>query len=399
MKRKNSGLSSVEIIIAAAIVVVVVVGILIAVKASRKNNSTSKDAEEATKIADDLMAQVEGFIGSADLDVDSDENNYIRMIGSDTCRFYHFDSASGKVFYTEKASSEFGSDADAIRAQAKAFKPEDGSAREVAKNVKAFTMELLDPDKENGRAKVTVRTQVGNENVPKTKDIPLNAAVIKYYSERAGHPVTSTPTPTPTKAPTNTATPTPTESADPTPTGEAGTPTPEATATPEPTATATPTEAAKPTDTPTPTPTQEVKPTDTPTPTPTPTPVIGKEQWLLENPSNNLGSVATNRVPFADKNSVVRIIVRRTDDDTTYLKGSVIGGIGFDLFQATPPYEFILQHDPAKGEEFYFEYKLQDLKDAAVIAGEAEGRKINKWCFVIKDGSGYSFVGVKLIEP
>ena len=106
MKRKNSGLSSVEIIIAAAIVVVVVVGILIAVKASRKNNSTSKDAEEATKIADDLMAQVEGFIGSADLDVDSDENNYIRMIGSDTCRFYHFDSASGKVFYTEKASSE-----------------------------------------------------------------------------------------------------------------------------------------------------------------------------------------------------------------------------------------------------------------------------------------------------
>ena len=100
MKRKNSGLSSVEIIIAAAIVVVVVVGILIAVKASRKNNSTSKDAEEATKIADDLMAQVEGFIGSADLDVDSDENNYIRMIGSDTCRFYHFDSASGKVFYT-----------------------------------------------------------------------------------------------------------------------------------------------------------------------------------------------------------------------------------------------------------------------------------------------------------
>ena len=69
------------------------------------------------------------------------------------------------------------------------------------------------------------------------------------------------------------------------------------------------------------------------------------------------------------------------------------------MFQATPPYEFILQHDPAKGEEFYFEYKLQDLKDAAVIAGEAEGRKINKWCFVIKDGSGYSFVGVKLIEP
>ena len=94
MKRKNAGLSSVEIIIAAVILVAVIVGILVAVKLSNKHNSTTPDAEKAATIAETLLKQLDGYVRVSDLDISSDGENYIRLVGKSKRYIFYFDSAS-----------------------------------------------------------------------------------------------------------------------------------------------------------------------------------------------------------------------------------------------------------------------------------------------------------------
>ena len=395
MKHKNAGLTTIEIIIAAAILVVVVVGVLVAVKLSSGGKQQSADEEEATKVAEALLSQVDGYVRSADLEVNSDENNYIRFIGKDKTQIYHFNSAAGVVYFLEKASSEFGSNDDAIRAGAKAFAPEDTEMNSAAKNIKTFVIELVDADKAEGKVKATVRAEIGTANVPKTSEIPLNPATIKYFAEKAGHDVevpTNTPTPTVAPTATDTPTPAPTDEPDttPTPTEEAK---PTETPTPEPTATPTPTEEVKPTETPTPTPTEEVKPTATPTPTP----VVGNV-WTAATyagtANTGQGQLAVNQARMTlmkDPDAKMLVVVKRSSDDTTYLLGSEIGGIGAGTWTPLPEYKFVLGHNPEKEEEFAFEYSLKEMYDTWTALGE------QKWWFMITNGSGYSLVRVDFV--
>ena len=143
-----------------------------------------------------------------------------------------------------------------------------------------------------------------------------------------------------------------------------------------------------PTETPTP------APTDTPTPTPTPKIELGKVQWLEQNPQSNAGSVTVNTTVFLKKDGMIQIVVRRSsEENTAYKMGDTIGGIGFDVWNPTPPYIFVLQSNPEYDEEIYFEYPLQELIDAAKTAGNAR-----KWCIRIDDASGYSYVGTRYVE-
>ncbi len=399
MKRKNAGLSSVEIIIAAVILVAVIVGILVAVKLSNRRNSTTPDAEKAATIAETLLKQLDGYARVSDLDISSDEKNYIRLVGKSKTYIFYFDSASKKVYLAEKDSSAYGSSDDAIRSGAKADTPEVGSMSEVAANVQTFVIELVEADTINGRMKATVRTQVGSENAlrkagPDKEDfmpeIPLVNELKVYFAKRAGHELQlPTSTPTPEATATNTPVPTTKPSDTPTPTQapeETPTPTPEAT--PEPTPEATPTETPAPTETPTP------APTEAPTATPTPKIELGKVTWLEQNPQSNAGYVYVNRTVFLKKDSMIQIVVRRSsEEDTAYKMGDTIGGIGFDNWNPTPPYIFVLQSNPEYDEEIYFEYPLQELLDAAKTAGNA-----SKWCIKIDDASGYSYEGTRCVE-
>ena len=154
-------------------------------------------------------------------------------------------------------------------------------------------------------------------------------------------------------------------------------PTPTAIATPVPTTA----DAATPTDAPT--------PTNAPTDVQTPTEAATKEYWLVgPDMKSNKGALAVNQVVFYDENSKVRVYVRRTQEDTANLSGTTIGGIGLDTYTPDPSMEFKLAYDPAKGEEFYFEYTLRELKEAAKAS---ESKKLT---FVIKDDLGYTLFGV-----
>lgn len=143
--------------------------------------------------------------------------------------------------------------------------------------------------------------------------------------------------------------------------------------------------------TPVPTTADAATPTDAPTPTnaPTPTEAATKEYWLVgPDMKSNKGALAVNQVVFYDENSKVRVYVRRTQEDTANLSGTTIGGIGLDTYTPDPSMEFKLAYDPAKGEEFYFEYTLRELKEAAKAS---ESKKLT---FVIKDDLGYTLFGV-----
>lgn len=393
MRRKNSGLSTVEIVIAAVIMVAVVVGALIAIKSSQKKRGSQSDDEEATRIVDMLLTQVEGYVGSADIDVDFDASNYIRFAGSSKYQVFYHDTKTKAVYFVEKDTSELGSEPDAVRMAIKDVKPSTDEMRVIAKNVETFLIEVVSRDQKEGHVTATARAIVNDANIVKAKDFGLNNEVIKYYAKLAGHEIdlpTPTPTPTPTPVPTNTPTPTPAEEVTPTPTEEAKpteepTPEPTATPTPEPTATPTPTEAPA---TPTPTPTEEPG-----VPTPTPTPEGFKVYNLVTDPSANTTEVVLNKQVFllrADPNAVLRIYVRRSGETTDNLKGAKIGGIGFDNYNPAIGLEFILDHDPEYEEVFSFAYSLKELKDTADESG------IKKLGVKVNDDSGYSLYKVDI---
>lgn len=355
MKRKNTGLSTVEIVVAAVILVAVVVGLLVVVKLTKNTEGPSADKETATKTVEDLLNQVDGYVRSADLEVNYDEENYIRLIGKSKTQIYHFDSASGKVYMVERNTSDFGTDEDVIRKVAKDEKPSDSSMTLVASNVKTFLVELVDKETEKGVARTTVRSEVGKESVSETKDTPLNPATIVYFAKYAGTDVpvlTNTPTP----VPTNTTAPTPTTAAT---TPSADTPTPE------------PTQAA-----------------ETPTPTAEPELVVVHK---IQNPQTNVETIVVNTMVLYPDDAVFKVIVRRSGEETDNLTGAKIGGIGFDVGNPADGYEFVLDHDPAFEEEFYFDsYTVGELRSLADSLG------IKKLFIKVNDNSGYSLVGVDI---
>lgn len=362
MKRKDAGLTTVEIVVAAVILVAVVVGLLLVVKLSKNSDGPSKDEEEAKKIVSELLSQVDTDVRSADLDVTYDADNYIRFIGRNKCQFFLFDSASGNVYLLEKDSSEFGKDDDSIRNAAAEAKPTKEEMKVTASNVKTFIIELVNPDTAEGKVKTTVRVQVGTElvgNVSESRETPLHSDAIKYFADRAGHDV-EVPSVTPTPIPTNTATPTPTPEQQP---GD-NTPTPEPTSEP-------------------------TKPADTPTPTAEPEfHVVHK----VENPQTNADTVTINTIipPIYPEDTVFKVIVRRGDGETELKKGDTIGGIGLDVGTPADGYTFVLDRDYEPGEEIYFTYTVKEFVEISKVAG------IKKLIIKVYDNSGYSLVGVDL---
>ena len=355
MKRKNTGLSTVEIVVAAVILVAVVVGLLVVVKLTKNTEGPSADKEAATKTVEDLLNQVDGYVRAADLEVSYDEENYIRLVGKSKTQIYHFDSASGKVYMVERNTSDFGTDEDVIRKVAKDEKPADGSMTLVASNVKTFLVELVDKETEKGLARTTVRSEVGKESVSETKDTPLNPAAINYFAKYAGADIVL-PTNTPTPIPTNTTAPTPTTAAT---TPSADTPTPE------------PTQAA-----------------ETPTPTAEPELVVVHK---IENPQTNVETIVVNTMVLYPDDAVFKVIVQRTGEETENLTGAKIGGLGFDVGNPADGYEFVLDHDPEFEETFYFDsYTVGELRSLA------ESLSIKKLFIKVNDNSGYSLVGVDI---
>ncbi len=355
MKRKNTGLSTVEIVVAAVILVAVVVGLLVVVKLTKNTEGPSADKEAATKTVNDLLNQVDGYVRAADLEVSYDEENYIRLVGKSKTQIYHFDSASGKVYMVERNTADFGTDDDVIRKVAKDEKPTVDTMTLVASNVKTFLVELVDKETEKGLARTTVRSEIGKESVSETKDTPLNPSTINYFAKYAGEDIVL-PTNTPTPVPTNTTAPTPTTAAT---TPSADTPTPE------------PTQAA-----------------ETPTPTAEPELVVVHK---IQNPQTNVETIVVNTMVLYPDDAVFKVIVRRSGEETDNLTGAKIGGIGFDVGNPADGYEFVLDHDPAFEEEFYFDsYTVGELRSLADSLG------IKKLFIKVNDNSGYSLVGVDI---
>ncbi|MBP5489629.1 MAG: hypothetical protein J6Y10_03415 [Lachnospiraceae bacterium] len=363
MKRKDAGLTTVEIVVAAVILVAVVVGLLLVVKLSKNSDGPSKDEEEAKKIVSELLSQVDTDVRSADLDVTYDADNYIRFIGRNKCQFFLFDSASGNVYLLEKDSSEFGKDDDSIRNAAAEAKPTKEEMKVTASNVKTFIIELVNPDTAEGKVKTTVRVQVGTElvgNVSESRETPLHSDAIKYFADRAGHDV-EVPSVTPTPIPTNTATPTPTPEQQP---GD-NTPTPEPT-----------------------------KPADTPTPEATPT-EAAKELVVVHkvtNPQSNASAIAINTMipPIYPEDAAFVVIAKRTAEETENKKGSTIGGIGLDIGTPADGYTFVLDRDYAVDEEIRFTYTIGEFWNIQKVSD------IKKLMVKIDDNSGYTLVGVDI---
>lgn len=359
MKRKNTGLSTVEIVVAAVILVAVVVGLLLVVKLTKNTDGPSKEELEAKKVVEDLLNRVDGYVRAADLDVNYDEENYIRFVGSEKSQIFHFDSASGKVYMIEKNTADYGTDENVIRKMAEGDKPQNDGMQVVANHVVTFVIDLVDKDTAKGLVRTTVRAQVGNANTSDTKDTPLNGKTIEYFAKYAGHDV-ELPTSTPTPKPTNTPTPIPT------PTTSEVTPGGDATPTPEPT---------QPVDTPTPTP-GEKEPT-----------VVTK----LENNTTNTGSVVINTMVAYPDDAVFRVVVSRSDDEVEAKKGQVIGGIGLDVFVPADGYEFKLDSVPDKGDELTYDFTVGEFREFGKKLG------VKKVCIKVNDNSGFKFECVKII--
>ena len=354
MKRKNAGLSTVEIIVTAVIVVLVIAGVLIAVKLSGKAPTDDGSEAQSKELAENLIAKVEECTKNADLDIIIDGKGYSRFVGSNKYQVFYMDTETKKVYYVEKNSSDLGSDAKEIREKAKDVTYAPDEMELVESNVVLFLPELVNETSLEGALKVVASVKAGDATNPVTKEIPLNKSAIEYFAERANVDITvPTESPTPTPAQTNTPTPTP-----------------------------------KPDD-PTPTPT---KPADTPTPEPTPKDLEEKiEHKTPTTGTNTLDLVLNTMVTYKKKqNVVVRIVITRTQEDTTNMKGATIGGLCLDSGTPADGYFFTLQDDYDLDQEFYFEYPFELFTEFKEDFG------IRKVTVKVNSNSGYTLQSVDI---
>lgn len=354
MKRKNAGLSTVEIIVTAVIVVLVIAGVLIAVKFSGKEPTDDGNEAKSKELAETLIAKVEDCTKNADVDIIIDGQGYSKFIGSNKYQVFYMDAASKKVYFIEKSSSELGADAKEMREKAKdlTYAPEEMEL--LQSDVVIFLPELVNAASLEGALKVVSSVKVGDATNPVTKSIPLNKSAIEYFAEKANVDIT-VPTESPTPTPDQPNTPTPTK---------------------------------KPDD-PTPTPT---KPADTPTPEPTPKELEEKvEHKTPTTGTNTLDLVLNTMVTYKKKqNVVVRIVITRTQEDTTNMKGSTIGGLCLDSGTPADGYFFTLKDDYDLDQEFYFEYPFELFTEFKDDYG------IRKVTVKVNSNSGYTLQSVDI---
>lgn len=148
------------------------------------------------------------------------------------------------------------------------------------------------------------------------------------------------------------------------------------------------------TDAPVPSPT-EAPATPTPTeepaePTPTEKPHGPVVVHKVENPAENTAAIIANTLVIYPKDAVVKVYVTRTAEETSFLRGSTVGGIGVTDGKPDSRFTFVLDHDTIVDETVSFRFTVGDLLDFA----EAEGQK--KLYVIVDDASGYRLTGVDI---
>ena len=90
------------------------------------------------------------------------------------------------------------------------------------------------------------------------------------------------------------------------------------------------------------------------------------------------------------QNVTIRVIVTRTQEDTTNLKGSTIGGLCLDSGTPADGYYFIVDKDYDLNEEFYFVYTFEQLMEFKDDFG------IKKVTVKVNSNSGYTLQSVDI---
>ncbi len=208
MKKKNAGISTVEVIIAAVILVVVIVGVLVAIKFVTKDDSgdiTTSAQRTVTSISDHVASYVEG----ADLDI-TYANNVLKLVSRDDYQIYSFNQQEGKVYFMTKGYSTEMTDEDKVKFVSKVTL-ESADAEVIGESVSTFLVTVGDLSKTDNVLSLKVRVITDTENVNKDTRVATLPSLAAFKN---GTYVPPTPTPDPN------ATPTPTPSPSPTPTPE-----------------------------------------------------------------------------------------------------------------------------------------------------------------------------------
>lgn len=208
MKKKNAGISTVEVVIAAVILVVVIVGVLVAIKFVTKENS-GEQTTIAQRTVSSVSDQVASYVEGADLDI-TYANNVLKLVSRDDYQIYSFNQQEGKVYFVSKGYSSEMTDEEKVKFVAK-ITLETAEAEVIGESVSTFLVTVGDLTKADNVVSLKVRVITDTENVNKDTRIATHPSLAAFKN---GTYVPPTPTPDPN------ATPTPTPSPSPTPTPE-----------------------------------------------------------------------------------------------------------------------------------------------------------------------------------
>ncbi len=211
MKKKNAGLSTVEVIVAAVILAVVIIGVLVVVRMVSKDDERT-NAADAEKIITSLADHVAQNVSTAMLDV-SYSGDTLRVVNRDAFHLYYFDTAAGQVKYKQKNyMNPDDTEENKIKA-ANATSIATDTSETIAENVTTFHATIGDLKVQGASVVLKLRVVTDAENVNKEVVIPIHRDLIAYKN---GNYIPPTPTPeaTPTEDPnvTPTSTPSPTPS-------------------------------------------------------------------------------------------------------------------------------------------------------------------------------------------
>ncbi len=212
MKKRNAGISTVEIVIAAVILAVVVIGVLVAVKMVSKGDDKGGTTADANNIISSLGDHVRANVDAADLDVSYFENT-LRIVSRDDYQIYYFNKNEGQVYYLTKAYAREMTDEEKITFVGKVTISTSG-AEVVAQHITTFHATVTDLAQANARMTLKVRVVTDTENVNQDIIVNINPNLIAFkdgsYAEVTPTPDSGTepgtepdasPSPSPTPSP------------------------------------------------------------------------------------------------------------------------------------------------------------------------------------------------------
>ncbi len=214
MKKKNAGISTVEIVIAAVILAIVVIGVLVAVKMVSKGDDGNENVASADKIISSLADHIQVNVDATDLDVSYFENT-LRLVSRDDYQIYYFNKSEGQVYYLSKAYAREMTEEEKITFVSKITISTSG-AEVIANNITTFHATISNLAVKDATMTLKVRVVTDTENVNKDVTMRINPNLVAF---KDGTYVEPTPTPEggaevtpevmPETTPTPEATPTP----------------------------------------------------------------------------------------------------------------------------------------------------------------------------------------------